>query len=60
MALGLTREKIGDILVEKGGCQVLLDPSMTDFLLQNWDSAWPGETHRNAAAAFGAGGRMRR
>ena len=39
MALGLTREKIGDILVEKGGCQVLLDPSMTDFLLQNWDSA---------------------
>ena len=39
MALGLTREKIGDILVEKGGCQVLLDPSMTDFLLQSWDSA---------------------
>ena len=39
MALGLTREKIGDILVEKGGCQVLLDPSMTDFLLQNWYSA---------------------
>lgn len=39
MALGLTREKIGDILVEKSGCQVLLDPSMTDFLLQNWDSA---------------------
>ena len=39
MALGWTREKIGDILVEKGGCQVLLDPSMTDFLLQNWDSA---------------------
>ena len=39
MALGLTREKIGDILVEKGGCQVLLDPSMADFLLQNWDGA---------------------
>ena len=28
MALGLTREKIGDILVEKGGCQVLLDLSL--------------------------------
>ena len=25
MALGLTREKIGDILVESGGCQVLVD-----------------------------------
>ena len=39
MALGLTREKIGDILVVLGGCQVLLDPSMTDFLVQSWDSA---------------------
>ena len=39
MALGLTRGKIGDILVVLGGCQVLLDPSMTDFLVQSWDSA---------------------
>ena len=39
MALGLTREKIGDILVESGGCQVLVDPSSLDFLVQNWDSA---------------------
>lgn len=39
MALGLTREKIGDILVESGGCQVLVDPSALDFLVQSWDSA---------------------
>ena len=38
MALGLTREKIGDILVESGGCQVLVDPSALDFLVQSWDS----------------------
>ena len=39
MALGLTREKIGDILVESGGCQVLIDPLSLDFLTQSWDSA---------------------
>ena len=39
MALGLTREKIGDILVESGGCQVLVDPLSLDFLTQSWDSA---------------------
>lgn len=39
MALGLTREKIGDILVESGGCQVLVDPPALDFLVQSWDSA---------------------
>lgn len=39
MALGLTREKIGDILVESGGCQVLVDPAALDFLTQSWDSA---------------------
>ena len=39
MALGLTREKIGDILVESGGCQVLIDPSALEFLTQSWDSA---------------------
>ena len=39
MALGLTREKIGDILVEEGGCQVLADPAVQEFLVQSWDSA---------------------
>ena len=39
MALGLTREKIGDILVESGGCQVMVDPSALEFLVQSWDSA---------------------
>ena len=37
MALGLTREKIGDILVEKGGCQVLLD----------WDTEKVYETYKS-------------
>ena len=39
MALGLTREKIGDILVVPGGCQVLADPAVQEFLVQSWDSA---------------------
>ncbi len=39
MALGLTREKIGDILVVPGGCQVLIDPAAQEFLTQNWESA---------------------
>lgn len=39
MALGLTREKIGDILVLHGGCQVLIDPAAQEFLLQSWESA---------------------
>lgn len=55
MALGLTREKIGDILVEKGGCQVLLDPSHDGFPAAELGQRRPGEAHRNAAAAFGAG-----
>lgn len=39
MALGLTREKIGDILVVGSGCQVLVDPAASDFLVQSWESA---------------------
>lgn len=39
MSLGLTREKIGDILVIPGGCQVLIDPAAQEFLLQSWESA---------------------
>lgn len=39
MALGLTREKIGDILVVPGGCQILADPASADFLTQSWESA---------------------
>lgn len=39
MALGLTREKIGDILVVGSGCQVLVEPAALDFLVQSWESA---------------------
>ena len=39
MSLGLTREKIGDILVIPGGCQVLIDPAAEGFLTQSWESA---------------------
>lgn len=39
MGLGLTREKIGDILVGEGVCQVMADPAVAEFLVQNWESA---------------------
>ena len=39
MALGLTREKIGDILLTEGGCQVIVEPSVAEHLVQSWDSA---------------------
>ena len=54
MALGLTREKIGDILVESGGCQVLVDPSPLDFLTQSWDSAGRERLTVSPPAAGGA------
>ena len=39
MALGLTRGKIGDILLTEGGCQVIVEPSVAEHLVQSWDSA---------------------
>ena len=39
MGLGIKREKIGDILVLHGGCQVLIDPAAEGFLTQSWESA---------------------
>ena len=35
----LTHRDFLGSLMALGGCQVLLDPSMADFLLQNWDGA---------------------
>jgi RNA-binding protein YlmH len=36
LALGLTRDKIGDILVYSKGCQVVLDGDIADYIFLNW------------------------
>jgi RNA-binding protein YlmH len=36
MAMGVTREKIGDILVSKDHCDLFVLESVEEFLLQNW------------------------
>ena len=43
MGLGLTREKIGDILVSPQWADVLVGSSVADFLLQEWSQA--GRVH---------------
>ena len=43
MGLGLTREKIGDILVSPQWADVLVGSSVADFLLQEWTQA--GRVH---------------
>ena len=48
MGLGLTREKIGDILVDEEGCSVLAAEDILPFLLQNWSSA--GRVHLSVSA----------
>lgn len=39
MGLGITREKLGDILVSEGACDLIAAPELVPFLVQNWDSA---------------------
>ena len=39
MALGLTREKFGDLLVSPGRCDLIAAADAAPFLIQNWDSA---------------------
>ena len=39
MGLGITREKLGDILVEEGGAQLLLLRETVPILLSQWESA---------------------
>ena len=39
MGLGITREKLGDILVDEDGCSVLTAEELADFLTENWTSA---------------------
>lgn len=37
--LGVAREKIGDLLVDRESCDLIVLDSVAEFLLQNWDSA---------------------
>lgn len=39
MGLGISREKLGDILVFPDGCDLIILPAIADFLMVNWDSA---------------------
>ena len=39
MGLGISREKLGDILVFPDGCDLVILPELADFLLNNWESA---------------------
>lgn len=39
MGLGVTRERVGDILVAPHSADIVAAPSLRDFLLQSWESA---------------------
>lgn len=39
MGLGVTRERVGDILVSDHSADVVVSPSVADFLAQNWTDA---------------------
>ncbi len=39
MGLGITREKLGDLLVSEDACDLIAAPELSAFLVQNWDSA---------------------
>lgn len=39
MGLGIVREKIGDILVGRDSCDLIVLDSVAEFLLQNWEEA---------------------
>lgn len=39
MGLGISREKLGDILIAPDGCDLIILPEIADFLLHNWESA---------------------
>ncbi len=45
IGLGLTREKIGDILVRKESADVLVSAQVADFLLGSWDTAGRVKLH---------------
>lgn len=39
MGMGITREMVGDILIQESSCDVIVMDSVADFLLQSWTSA---------------------
>lgn len=36
MGLGIDRSKFGDVIVQQGGAQILVDESVADFVIQNF------------------------
>ena len=45
MGMGIVREKVGDILVSPGSCDLIVLESVAEFLLQSWDSAGRARLH---------------
>lgn len=39
MGMGISREKVGDLLVSDASCDLITAESVGEFLLQNWESA---------------------
>lgn len=39
MGMGIVREKVGDILVDRESCDLVVLDTVADFLLQSWDTA---------------------
>lgn len=39
MGLGISREKLGDILIFPDDCDLIILPEIADFLMHNWESA---------------------
>ena len=39
MGLGIVREKVGDLLVGEESCDLVVQDSVAEFLLQSWDTA---------------------
>ena len=45
LGLGITREKIGDLLVGSASCDVLLLPEIADYLLLNLEDVYKRQKH---------------
>ena len=56
MGLGITREKLGDILILEGKCQVVALREALPILLSQWESAGPPEPVGVRRALEGVGG----
>ncbi len=50
MAMGIAREKIGDLLVGEESADIVVADTVAEFLLQNWDSAGRAKLRLQAIA----------